>query len=100
MDPLNWKREHQVALVVSVIAGATLGVLLGYLVQAAGAGPSGVRSLEVWLTQPLVGYVEANIGGVVMSGGLALVAPERFGWGLFGGILGGAVVFIAQLLRR
>ena len=31
MNPLNWKREHQVALGIAAVIGAVLGILTGYL---------------------------------------------------------------------
>lgn len=100
MDPLNWKSEQKLALALAFAFGISLGLVLGYLAYAAGAGPTDNRSFGEWLTQPLVGYVETTMGGVTLSGGLAFVAPERFWWGLYGGIVGGAFVYVAQLLRR
>jgi hypothetical protein len=34
MNPLNWKREHQVALSIAAVIGAVLGILIGYLEAA------------------------------------------------------------------
>ncbi len=38
MNPLEWERKHQIALILAAIVGAALGVVLGYFVFAAGGG--------------------------------------------------------------
>jgi hypothetical protein len=49
MNPLNWKREHQVALGIAAVIGAVMGVLIGYLVYAVAQGADGAMSFGRWL---------------------------------------------------
>ncbi len=80
MNPLQWKKEHQVALVLAVVVGTALGVVLGYLVYATGRGAAGGIRWSYWINSPL-GY-----------GGLW--------WGAFGALVGGALVYLKILLSR
>ena len=32
MNPLEWERKHQIALILAAIVGAALGFVLGYIV--------------------------------------------------------------------
>ena len=71
MNPLNWRREHQVALVVAAIVGIFVGLAVGYMyhhVQYATSGP--------WFSS--------------WSG---------MRWGIFGAIIGAAVLYIRQLVH-
>ncbi len=80
MNPMNWSREHQIALLLAVLIGITVGVIIGYAVYAAGSGADGARSMSVWLTQ----------------------YPTRHGvhwWALTGGLVGVGVTFFRRLTR-
>jgi hypothetical protein len=78
MNPLGWKREHQIAL-----AGATL---LGFAIGIAYAYAKG-NSLHFsdWL------YYAFNPRYLNFG---------EFGWGIFGAIIGAAVIYMAQLMKR
>jgi hypothetical protein len=54
LDPLNWRYEDQVGLIVATIAGAALGIVIGY------------RSGNEWLGT----LIWTLIGAVVVSGAL------------------------------
>jgi hypothetical protein len=41
MNPLLWKRDHQLAAVLLAVIGAPLGIIVGYFADATTAGPSG-----------------------------------------------------------
>ena len=84
MNPLGWKREHQVALLMAILAGAALGVVLGYLVYAAPKGADGGIGFESWLRRSFRWSYRAR--GIE--------------WALFGAFFGGAAVYLRQLLRR
>jgi hypothetical protein len=70
MNPITWRREHQVALVLGVVLGIVLGVVVGYM-------HGGIRyaSLEQW-----------NI-------------ESRFRWAILGAFVGACVILIQRLLR-
>jgi hypothetical protein len=78
MNPLSWSREHQLALPIAAVIGAALATVLGYLVYAAG-WEVGAVPFESWLRR--------LFGGPIW-------------WALFGAVIGGAIVFVCNLLRR
>ena len=81
MNPLHWKREHQWALGLAVALGAFVVALIAY------------RTINVGMCRSYL-Y------------GLNLACVFRYWWGtiLFwpfaGALIGGAVVYIRQLLRQ
>ena len=77
MNPLSWSREHQIALLAAALIGAALGIVLGYLVYAAGWG-EGAVPFGSWLGRLLDGPIW---------------------WALFGAVIGGAIIFIRNLLH-
>jgi hypothetical protein len=77
MNPLNWSREHQLAMLIAAVIGAALATVLGYLVYASGWG-EGAVPFESWLWRVF--------GGPIW-------------WALFGAVIGGAIVFVRNLLR-
>jgi hypothetical protein len=83
MNPLNWKREHQLALLGASLLGGILGVLLFSAVLARSYYPDlfcgfGYYGYACWLS------------------GFWL---RVFLWTAFGVMVGAAVVYIRQLLR-
>jgi hypothetical protein len=75
MNPLYWKREYQVALVVSFLIGGSIGVIIGYLMYAVYAAEHAM---------PLSGWLDAE---------------AIAGWGLFGGAIGAAALYVRHLMR-
>ena len=57
LNPLKWKYESQVGLLVSTIAGAGFGILIGYRSE------NGLRGTLIWA---LIGAVV--VGGAFYSG--------------------------------
>ncbi len=81
MNPLAWRREHQITLILAAIVGVPFGVLFGYFLHATGSGASGAYPLGMWLRD-----WEYH--------------PSRFfGWGTFGALAGAAIVYISHLAR-
>jgi H+/Cl- antiporter ClcA len=74
MNPLSWSREHQLALLIVAVIGAALATVLGYLVYAAG-WEEGAVPFESWLRR--------LFGGPI--------------W--WAAVIGGAIVFVCNLLR-
>ena len=72
MNPFNWRREHQVALVLGAIIGAVLLIVVGFM------------------------YRGANYG--TLSSGLFWSA-STFRWGVLGILIGGSLVYVRQLLH-
>ena len=85
MNPFEWKREHQIALICAVGVGCVVGVILGAFVT-----PSYVsfRWGRLWCDY---GY-----SCVYFLQGYWLLILF---WTMLGGVVGGAVVYIRQLLR-
>ena len=77
MNPLNWSREHQIALLVAALIGAALATVLGYLVYAVGWGEGAV---------PFASWLWRLLGGPIW-------------WALFGAVIGGASIFVRNLMR-
>ena len=86
MNPFTWKREHQIALLLAVILGAALGSVLGYLAFAAAQGASGAPSFDWWM------WARWPYTNSTKSGG--------FWWMIFGGIAGGAFLYVYRLMRE
>ena len=86
MNPLQWKREHQLAL----LSAAALGLIIGVTVGLHQVNPYGVRvAWKLWCTGSWGGCTYFRPGYW-----LAVAA-----WAAFGGAIGAALIFIRQLLR-
>jgi hypothetical protein len=70
MNPLTWRHEHQVALVLGVVLGIALGLTAGFMYD-------GIHyaTLDRW-----------NTGSI-------------FRWGILGAFAGACVIYIQRLLR-
>ena len=75
MNPLQWRREHQVALLLGVVVGIALGFVTGYMHH-------GIR------------FENAALFSVYLTGGSALR------WGVFGALVGGTIIYMRQLLHE
>ena len=71
MNPLRWRHEHQVALLL----GAVLGIAMGLL---------------VWFLHNGVQY--ATLRETIWTW-------STFRWGVFGALIGAAIVYVRQLLH-
>jgi hypothetical protein len=71
MNPLKWRREHQVALLLGAAVGIAIGLLIGFIYN-------GVHyaTLPQWL-----GW-------------------SAFRWGVLGALVGGTTIYMRQLLHR
>lgn len=74
MNPLNWRRPHQMALLL----GAVLGIALEFI----------------------TGYIHENVHYANPTFSLYLTGGSAFRWGLFGAIVGGTVIYIQQLMHE
>ena len=74
MNPLNWRRPHQMALLL----GAVLGIALGFI----------------------TGYMHENVHYANPTFSLYLTGGSAFRWGLFGAIVGATVIYIQQLMHE
>ena len=74
MNPFQWRREHQVALLVAAVVGAVVGTLI------------------VYVTTPVSNHIFMNW--------LANKAwPDTFWFALVGSSVGAGIVYVWQLLR-
>ncbi len=80
MNPKNWSRNEQIALLLSVVVGLVAGVIVGYLVYAAAGGADGSARFGYWVEHP------------IRRGGLW--------WALTGAAIGVAVCYIGRLTSR
>ena len=85
MNPLNWRREHQVALLLGGTIGIAMGLVVGYMFDSfwgmfavlATSGSSGPpKMVDTWLA-----------------------SGSSLRWGVFGALFGGAVIYTRQLLH-
>jgi hypothetical protein len=79
MNPLEWKREHQIALVISILIGLMLGLAFGY------ARDPHIGSFVDWFTTAL----DPNYPGYTGTG-----------WSIFGALVAGGIVYATVLLRK
>lgn len=79
MNPLGWKREHQVALGAAALLGLALGLAFGY------ARDGHLEGFWDWLVTALNPNYPTYTGT---------------GWAAFGALIATAVVYTAQLMRR
>jgi hypothetical protein len=56
MNPLHWRREHQIAFLVAVVFGAGVGIFIGIRQVEQSAGPG-------WLHFALWGVAGAMLAG-------------------------------------
>lgn len=74
MNPLQWRSEHQVALLL----GAVVGIALGFV----------------------TGYMHHNIHLHDGSFSTYLTEGSALRWGVFGALIGGTIIYIQQLLHE
>jgi hypothetical protein len=87
MNPLTWKREHQIAFLCAIALGCLVGIIAGTLmIQPRGRFEFGVLCS---------GGEYGPCGIYVPLGYLLLLAL----WAALGGLIGAVVVYIRQLLR-
>ena len=75
MNPLLWRSEHQVALLLGVVVGIALGFLIGYIHHN-------------------IHFVNAEEFSRYLTGGSALR------WAVLGALLGGTIIYMRQLLHE
>ena len=75
MNPLQWRSEHQVALLLGVVVGIALGFVTGYMHHD-------------------IHFENAAAFSSYLTGGSALR------WGVFGALIGGTIIYIQQLLHE
>jgi len=85
MNPLHWKREHQIAL----LCAAVLGVVLGFMV-----GLQSVPRYLYWSMWWGGDEYTDHVSFIIYWGCLRLL-----GWTLFGSVLGASPVYIYRLLK-
>jgi hypothetical protein len=78
INSFSLSREQQLALLIVALIGAALGTVLGYFVYAVGWG-EGALPFENWILQPFRGAIL---------------------WALFGAVIGGASIFVRNLMRE
>ena len=79
MNPLEWQREHQVALAVSALLGIGAGIVVGYAIYAVGWGAESV-SFGYWINHP--------------------VTYTGIWWALFGAVFFAALVYVVRLMQH
>lgn len=79
MNPLGWKREHQVALGAAALLGLALGLAFGY------ARDGHLGGFWDWFTTAINPNYPTYTG---------------IGWGAFGAAAATAAVYMAGLMRR
>ncbi len=73
MNPLKWRSEHQLALVLAAVLGIGLGLAAGYIYHH-------------------INFSEGTLSPYLTGG-------SAFRWGVFGALVGGTTIYIRQLLQ-
>jgi hypothetical protein len=73
MNPLKWRSEHQLALVLGAVLGIGLGFVAGYAYHG-------------------ISFSSGNLSPYLTGG-------SAFRWGIFGALVGGTAIYIRQLLH-
>lgn len=89
MNPLTWKREHQIALACAIALGLFVGVIAGLRIVDYG----NYSSWYFWCVHR--GLQHCTYGYSWYPGYWLLVGV----WGVIGGLIAAALVYIWQLLR-
>ena len=76
MNPLKWPRNQQIALVLTMVVGAILGLIVGYIVYAVRSGVDGATSFGRWLDYPL--------------------RRNGFWWAITGALVGAATAYVRR----
>lgn len=75
MNPLQWRSEHQVALLLGVVVGIALGFVAGYIHH------------DIRIDNA------AAFSSYLMKG-------SALRWGVLGALIGGTIIYIQQLLHE
>jgi len=79
----SWPRDHQVALIVTFAIGWIVGVVLGFLVSILGRPDYDPPTFATWVLGSSVYFPLASLAS-----------------GFAGGLVGAAIIYVQQLLRR
>ena len=74
MNPLQWRSQHQVALLLGIVVGIALGFVTGYMHNNI--------------------HLHDGSFSKYLTGGSALR------WSVFGALVGGTIIYVQQLLRE
>jgi Mg/Co/Ni transporter MgtE len=72
MNPLAWRREHQVALLLGGVLGAVIALVVGFMYRGLNYGTLSSELFWSWST---------------------------IRWGVLGALLGGFMIYVRQLLH-
>ncbi len=89
MNPLRWRREHQIALAIAAALGGIACVVIGYFVYSVGLG-DGAEDFGNWVQAPFSFFLYQY----------PVYDFASAEWFTFGAIIGGAVVYVGRLLRK
>jgi hypothetical protein len=89
---MNWRREHQVALLLGGAIGIATGLLIGYMYH-------GLWSMYFGILAAMMSAAAGNAPSPARVGGFVswLGSESSFRWGAFGALVGGAAVYARQL---
>lgn len=78
MNPMDWKREHQTALLIAAVIGAVLGAMVSFILG---------QSVSSQTTTPFGWWLDHQLS-------------KSWGWIPFGALLGAGIVYVRQLLNK
>ena len=83
LNPIQWKRNYRIALVVAALIGFALGTVVGFFADRLQG-----QTFWGWIEGP--GYAGYGTFGFFAGG---------YWWGAMGAVIGAAFVYMRQLLR-
>ena len=95
MNPLIWKREHQLALAIAAAVGCVGGLVFAHL----GPNSSHWRFCFFGTNRLCLFDYDWGYESLIVNWGSFVPILIVAGWALLGAILGAAVVYTRQLMR-
>jgi hypothetical protein len=103
MNPLNWRREHQVALLLGGVIGIAMGLLIGYMYDTLWSMYDGILTAMGNMIAAGKSAATANAPvnppNLPRAAGQWLGSGSSFRWGVCGALVGGAILYTRQLLH-
>jgi len=90
VNPLRWKSEHQLALVIAALIGAIVGTMVGYFADALAAGAGGFVEFGQWSWTCRISHGPEDCSYGAASTGW---------WSATGAAVGAGITYVRHLMQ-